>query len=162
MKKLYYVTAIGIITLTAITVSATYLITNTRTIERPIIAPARVFDINKDDLLTYTNKLRTEKLPGKALVADAALEQTAAAKCADMVEKNYFDHRLWRDLVAPLHRVYTSENIAQGFYTSREVVKGWEESLSHYEAIINTHYTRVGFGICSQDDRRIVVQHFSS
>ncbi|HEU4469558.1 MAG TPA: CAP domain-containing protein [Flavisolibacter sp.] len=119
-------------------------------------APASV---NKTTLLQLVNKVRSEGCKcGDTYYAAAPpvtwnnqLETAAQVHSNDMFEKKYFSH------VSPdgsnagdriekagyNWRAY-GENIATGYKTEQDVVKGWIGSPTHCKNIMNRNYTEMG------------------
>lgn len=55
------------------------------------------------------------------------------------------------------------ENIGWGYETPKEVCKGWRDSYSHYENIVNGDFTQTGVGVAAGPDGKLYwVQLFSS
>ncbi len=79
------------------------------------------------------------------------LEQTAKDHATDMYTYNYLSH-MSRDGTPPIIRaqqagysgIYVGENIARGYFTVADVMKGWEESESHCKNMMDTTYTEIG------------------
>lgn len=124
-------------------------------------------------LLELTNTSRKGNgLP--ALALDESLNTSAVNKCKDLVTRNYWSHND-PDGKAPWHFITETgysydtagENLAYGFLTENDVVKGWMKSPGHRANILNTQYTQVGFGTCKGDNymgegrQLVVVQHLA-
>ena len=119
-----------------------------------------------DELLRLVNEERA-KVGVAPLVIDARLNQSAQKKADDMVKNNYFAH------VSPVDGrqgyeyisdgvpgcVYGGENLRKNLEannTSLEAIKGWNSSLPHREAMVDSEYTKTGFGISGDK----IVEHF--
>jgi uncharacterized protein YkwD len=89
--------------------------------------------------------------PVKPVAWNDTLENTAQDHATDMYTYNYLSH-LSRDGTPPIIRaqqagysgVYVGENIARGYFTVADVMKGWEESESHCKNMMDTIYTEIG------------------
>ncbi len=127
------------------------------------------------DLWNRTNQARaTAGL--SALKLNPLLDNSATAKCTDMVVKNYWAHNDPSG-VEPWHFIkeagvpYTTagENLAYGFNTTQDVFSGWMNSEEHKDNILNASYTDVGFAVCVTSSgfsgtigpSLLVVQHFT-
>ena len=114
----------------------------------------------REELLLETNEERV-KAGVPTLASDSVLDGTAQQKCDEMAAKNEFEHGDLKSVADKIRR-RISENITYGSApTADAVVWNWVDSPPHYAALINGEWTRVGFGICSFRDGRLVVQHFS-
>ena len=104
---------------------------------------------------------------------DYFLNTLAAAKCEDMVQKDYYSHydpdnkRI--DALAmkkydfDMTKLGWAENIHEGaIYTSSRVVADWYASPSHKEAMLNPDYTRVGHAACYTGHNYKMVEVFTS
>ena len=124
------------------------------------------------NLLELTNKERAVAGVG-ALTANTLLDQSAKAKCADMVTNNYWSHvdltgqEPWHFIDATgYNKEAAGENLAYGFTSDSAVVQGWMNSPAHRKTLLDPIYTDVGFGVCESPDfvgsgkQTIVVQHF--
>lgn len=118
-----------------------------------------------EELLYHTNQER-EKVGLKPLVIDARLNQSAQLKAEDMVAGNYFGHE---NPVTKKHgyeyaREYApnckivAENLSAGNDKKASgTVDAWMRSKKgHREAILNSSYDSVGFGISDI----VVAMHF--
>lgn len=88
-----------------------------------------------------------------ALVSHTKLIQSAEAHAKDMADKNYFSHT-GKDGSDPGVRIKRTgydwsaygENIAAGYATVADAVKGWYASTGHCNNFMNPGVTQVGFG----------------
>lgn len=128
--------------------------------------------IDKGDLLSLTNKERNQAGLSQ-LAANRLLDNSADAKCRDMVTNNYWSHidlsgqEPWHFIdEAGYKKAAAGENLAYGFTNSAYVVQGWMNSPEHRAALLDPQYRDVGFGICTSlnfidsGPQTIVVQHF--
>ena len=117
--------------------------------------------INKNTLLQLVNNLRksgcqcgdTYYDPATAVVWNNLLEAAAYAHSNDMFQNNYLSHtapdgsnggvRIER---AGYKWIAYGENIASGFKTEQEVIKGWLSSPNHCKNIMNKAYKEMGVG----------------
>ena len=85
-----------------------------------------------------------------ALHASAALDSSAQRWSNAMVGSGRFTHGAnfaARISAAGFHWSYAGENIATGFETPTQVVRGWMASTGHCQNILNPDYADVGTGI---------------
>lgn len=170
MKKL----ALIFLALTFFTVSWAYIFvarkTNTLSEvskQQPYIPPTKELNAPTiDELLQLTNAERTKE--GVApLVIDSRLNTSAQAKSAEMHTSNYYDHtspitgksggRMAYEAMPECK--YLSENL-DAAKTSQEVITEWMGSQSHRQALLDSRYDYVGFGITKHLDYFYIVQHF--
>lgn len=139
-----------------------------------------VADFDQAVLLNNTNEHRRQNnLP--ALSVNLLLNNSALAKCNDMVTRNYWSHYT-PDGQAPWVFIKQAgityrtagENLAFGYKNSKDVIDGWISSPTHNKNLLEVRFNQVGFGICKSqryvgDDPKvgggpavIVVQHFIS
>jgi len=143
------------------------------TISIPINFPQNIFfaDITKSALENFTNQARQSN-GLKPLVENQKLEQAAQLKAENMVQNQYFDHTspsgitpwFWF-LKAGYNYKYAGENLAIGFFDSKEVYDAWLNSPSHKDNILNPNYTEVGIAVLNGFGRNntiVVVQEFGS
>lgn len=132
--------------------------------------------ITRDALASLLNEERLKAgLP--ALTVDPSLNESAQAKADDMLANNYYAHtnpttgKHGYSYISDMARgkcLTSSENIAAGDMTAESAVKGWMESESHRNAILDPRYTMTGIGITSKNndpasgrqDYYYLVQHF--
>ncbi|GAA0458247.1 hypothetical protein Ade02nite_07540 [Paractinoplanes deccanensis] len=104
------------------------------------------------DIVTLTNKQRAAK-GCKAVRVDARLAKAAAGHSAYMARGGAFSHTGARgsSFVTRVKAAgYTrplSENIAYGYRTATDVVKGWMASPGHRANILNCKAATVGVGV---------------
>ena len=128
----------------------------------------------QDTLLSLTNKERA-KAGLSPLAANSLLDQSAKAKCLDMVTNNYWSHidlsgqEPWRFIDATGYKKQAAgENLASGFTSNIAVVQGWMDSPAHRKTLLDSIYVDVGFGVCESPNfvnngkQTIVVQHFGT
>jgi hypothetical protein len=135
--------------------------------------PQNIFfaDITKSTLENFANQ--TRQADGlKPLAENQKLNQAAQMKAENMVQNNYFDHNspsgvtpwFWF-LQAGYNYKYAGENLAIGFYDSKEVYDAWLNSPSHKANILNPNYTEIGTAVLKgfgQGNTIVVVQEFGS
>lgn len=139
-------------------------------------APSQVQEIEQTKpvvhktLLELVNEVRVEH-GAAALAEDPVLDETAGLRAQEMADANYFEHsgpngEDWARELKPrvADGTYISENIAQCFADNEATVIGWENSKSHFEAMIDPKYTRYGTATVWDNDRRcnVIVNHFAS
>lgn len=130
-------------------------------------------EIKLSDLVELTNEARASN--GVAPLAEIPqLDQSASDKCQDMVAKDYYQHdtpdgsKFWSFIkVRYPEYVNAGENLAAGGVSAKFNVDGWMNSPSHRKNILETRFTKVGFGICKavkfqgKDHIQVIVQHFA-
>ena len=104
-------------------------------------------------LLNRMNQVRAAaQIP---LVRDSyTLRRVAAARAADMVRFNYFNHvsaagltyQYWL-AAGPARFQRTGENIARGYLTSLATTSGWLASGSHRSNLLNSRFTHAGTAV---------------
>ncbi|MFB9253813.1 CAP domain-containing protein [Sphaerisporangium melleum] len=99
-----------------------------------------------------TNRERT--LRGCApLRIDARLTRSARAHSRDMASRNYFGHNSpggsgpWDRMARAGYANSAAENIARGYETAEEAVRGWMSNSGHRRNILNCRITTVGVGV---------------
>lgn len=133
-----------------------------------------IVNISVHGLFTKVNEQRTANgLP--IFILDERLNNSAKAKCNDMVAKNYWAHNA-PDGQTPWHffteagfkyRV-AAENLGKHYSTTQSVVTGWMGSEGHRLNIVNPDYTYVGYAVCESEDyigggfSSVIVQHLAS
>ena len=159
---LYFATAVGL------------SLIDRQAVGDPQVQPAAIEagpvpQVNLQELWQHTNEQRTAH-GLTPLVLHPSLNESAQAKCDDMVARNYWSHNdpggsePWGFIKVPYSNA--GENLAYGFFNANNVVAGWMNSPSHKENLLTSFYTNVGFGICESENyvdtghQVIVVQHF--
>jgi uncharacterized protein YkwD len=112
-------------------------------------------DFTDQTLLTSTNKNRATS-GESALTIDPKLSAAAQAKAADMVNHDYWAHTSpdgqtpWTFITSSGYDYQQAgENLAYGFNSATDVVRGWMNSQEHRENILNNDYQSVGFGVAT-------------
>lgn len=135
--------------------------------------PFNIFfaNITKTDIITFVNQGR-ESAGLNTLSENEQLDQAAYLKAENMLQNNYFNHTSPSG-ISPWHwfseagynYYYAGENLAVGFYDSKEVYEAWLNSPSHRDNIFNPNYKEIGIAVLSgfgQNNAIIVVQLFGS
>jgi hypothetical protein len=115
-------------------------------------------EISANRLLTETNERRTANSKPTLHINDS-LSIAAQAKANDMAMKNYWSHYTpageapWT-FIDKSGYAYSKagENLAYGFSTSDETVKGWMNSPTHKANMLDPAFTEVGFGFANAAD----------
>lgn len=109
--------------------------------------------LGNDSLLQSTNKLRNAEHKS-SLAANSLLAVAAQAKADDMVSRDYWAHTTpegkqpWSFVDSTGYRYeIVGENLAYGFSSSDEVIRGWLNSPNHRDNLLSNDYSQVGFGI---------------
>jgi len=131
-------------------------------------------DISAQRIIVLTNEVREQY--GLPLVQeDSLLNKAAQDKAQDMLKNKYFSHYspagvspwYWIDK-SGYDYYYAGENLAMNFLDTEEVIKGWLNSPSHRENLLNKDYKDMGIAVVSGDfnnegiNRILVVQMFGS
>jgi uncharacterized protein YkwD len=135
--------------------------------------PQNIFfaDITKLTLENFANQTR-QSLGLPALNGNQKLDEAARLKAENMVQNQYFNHTspsgitpwFWF-LKAGYKYKYAGENLAIGFFDSKEVYNAWLNSPSHKANIVNPKYTEVGTAVLGgfgQNNAIVVVQEFGT
>lgn len=135
--------------------------------------PNNIFfaDITKITLENFANQAR-QSIGLEPLVVNEKLDQAAKLKAENMVENQYFNHTSptgispWHwFLKAGYSYKYAGENLAIGFFDSKEVFEAWLNSPSHRENILNSNYKEIGTAVVQGyggNNTIVVVQEFAS
>lgn len=131
-------------------------------------------DISAQKIFSLTNEIRQEY--GLATVTEnTLLNQAAQYKAQDMLQNSYFSH--YSPIgISPWYWIeksgydyyYAGENLAMNFLDSEEVVRGWFNSPTHKDNLLNANYQEMGIAVISGDfnnegiNRILVVQLFGS
>lgn len=135
--------------------------------------PKNIFfaDITKIALVNMLNQTR-ESLGLQPLKESQRLSQAAEMKAKDMAQKEYFSHISPQGLTpwywflqTGYNYKYAGENLAIGFYDSKEAFSAWINSSSHRANILNQNYKEVGTAVLpgyGPNNAVLVVQFFGS
>jgi len=142
IKNLKLINISGIIGLVVFTFA--YIITFAGT--------AYASEINFDNVGNLINQERSKRdLP--KLKINQELNNAAALKSKDMINRNYFEHYAYGlspwDFVkmAGYNYLYAGENLAMDFNTAEGMVGAWINSDAHRNNILNPDYIEMGVGI---------------
>lgn len=109
-------------------------------------------------LLDSTNTARGSS-GSNGLKLSESLDKAAQTKADDMASKNYWSHitpegeQPWSFIESAGYSYgFASENLAYGFSTSEETIKGWLNSPNHAQAMLDGKVSEVGFGIANSED----------
>jgi len=109
-------------------------------------------DINQKNVIDLINQERTSRgVP--ALKVDSDLNQAAALKSKDMINRSYFDHYAhgltpWDFItMSGYNYLYAGENLGMDFNTSEGLVKAWMNSPTHRDNILNPDFIETGIGV---------------
>jgi uncharacterized protein YkwD len=105
-----------------------------------------------EEVIALTNSYRT-KHGLQPLTLNLNLSKSAQVHSQDMALNDFFSHTgsngtkvSDRAKTAGYQSSYVGENIAAGYITAEEVVRGWMNSPGHRENILNPNYKEVGIG----------------
>ncbi len=115
-------------------------------------------NVTQSTLLDDTNAERS-KNGVISLSSSTLLAQAAQTKANDMIARDYWSHTTpegnqpWT-FVAGVGYNYekAGENLAFGFDSSAEVIKGWMNSPTHRANMLDNVFTEVGFGTANSTD----------
>ena len=99
------------------------------------------------------------------LRASESLMDSANLRTFDMANKLRLTHDGWRESIvnAGFNGLSRAENIAAGYNSPYEVVKGWLESRLHRENLMDENYIYTGIACARGADGRLWwTQHFGS
>jgi len=104
------------------------------------------------EVVTLTNSYRAEH-GLQPLALNLNLSESAQTHSQDMALSDFFSHTgsngsrvSNRTELAGYESSYVGENIAAGYITAEEVVRGWMNSPGHRENILNPNYKEIGIG----------------
>ncbi|MGB3760758.1 MAG: CAP domain-containing protein [Rivularia sp. (in: cyanobacteria)] len=105
-----------------------------------------------EEVVVLTNSYRTQH-DLQPLTLNIDLSESAQVHSEDMALGDFFSHTgsngtrvSDRTTSAGYQSSYVGENIAAGYITAEEVVRGWMNSPSHRENILNANYQEIGVG----------------
>lgn len=111
------------------------------------------YSISDQELLLLVNEKRLEK-GLEPLKINEKLSKAAREKANHMFENNYWAHFApdntspWKFFIdSGYDYIYAGENLAKGFYSSRDAVDAWMGSPTHRDNILSAQYEDVGFAI---------------
>lgn len=126
--------------------------------------------VKYEELLKYLNSYRTD-VSAKPLWLDNDLSVLATIRALeigwgmgiDKIAHTRPDGRKWSTVYTDMEYFYTAagENIAAGQQSTASVSQGWKNSPGHYANMINTDFTKVGFGYVEVDNIKYWVQLFA-
>jgi hypothetical protein len=109
-------------------------------------------NVSTGGLLNETNKQRLANKKS-ALTINTSLNQAAQAKADDMAKRNYWSHNTpennepWVFITMSGYEYHKAgENLAYGFADDSQIVKGWMNSPSHRDNLLDELFSEVGFG----------------
>ncbi|PSL41104.1 putative YkwD family protein [Planomicrobium soli] len=112
---------------------------------------AHTLSAYEKEIVTLVNKERA-KAGLKALAVDTQLSKVARLKSEDMYKLKKMSHSGTYgspfDMMKKFGITYRAagENIARGYRSPQEVMKGWMSSPGHRANILNKRYTHIGVG----------------
>lgn len=131
---------------------------------KTVVAPkTAVAPYTAAQIITETNNERVaQKLA--PLATNAALNNAAQMKANDMVVNSYFAHIsptgvtpwYWMDQAGYEYR-HAGENLANGFKTTKSLVKGWMNSPAHKANIMGAQYTETGVAFAKVQKNGVTV-----
>ncbi len=105
-----------------------------------------------EEVVALTNSYRSQH-GLQLLTLNMNLSESAQVHSEDMALSDFFSHTgsngtrvSDRTKSAGYQSSYVGENIAAGYITAEEVVRGWMNSPGHRENILNPNYKEVGIG----------------
>lgn len=137
---------------------------------QPQTKPTIKTPATSESLLTRVNEERA-KIGVAPLVVDEGVQKSAQLKSDDMVARNYRSHYLPENPKATLTQEmysyiepvcsssgenYTSGQNGNQLMSTEQAINAWLNSPPHKAAILDSKYTKTGFGVSES----VVVQHF--
>jgi uncharacterized protein YkwD len=141
-------------------------------VKSDLVYDAKDVRLSIKDVITETNRSRTENGGLQSLKENSKLDLSAQLKLQDMFKQQYFEH------VSPdgvgvsdlgnkvsYEYIVIGENLALGnFKNGKALVDAWMASPGHRANILNAKYTEigvaVGHGVYKGQDIWLAVQHF--
>ncbi len=122
----------------------------------------------EDTVTDLVNQERANAGCTVTLRTDERLRDAARGHSADMARNNYFSHvsqdgRTFVDRIANAgypRRDAAAENIAYGYATPADVMKGWMNSEGHRTNILNCAYKAIGVGLAYRGNTPYWTQDF--
>jgi uncharacterized protein YkwD len=144
--------------------------------QQPSTLQPRSMSTTESGIYLEVNKIRVaNSLPPFTNIEQ--LNNSARAKCKDMVDYNYYEHRnsrsevdgvdyaikSMREITDPHYTIYANENLVKGVQdTPKAFAESWMRSENHKAAILNPQYTDSGYAICTAKDGEVmIVQHLA-
>ena len=129
-------------------------------------------NISNEEIIKLTNEER-EKAELSTLQESPILAGAAAAKAADMFEKDYWAHTApdgtepWKFFMDSGYKYrFAGENLARDFSDAPAVVKAWMASRTHKENLLSSRYHDIGVAVVQGElngvQTTLVVQFFGS
>lgn len=135
--------------------------------------PNNIFfaDITRITLEKLANETR-QAMGLNSLKENQTLNKAAQMKAEDMVKNQYFSHTsptglspwYWFSKAGYTYK-YAGENLAIGFFESRDVFNAWLNSPSHKENLLNPNYKEIGTAVLpgfGGNNTIVVVQLFGA
>lgn len=105
-----------------------------------------------EEVIRLTN-IERKKVGAVAVTAQFQLTQAAQTHSIDMACNQFFSHT-GSDGSTPFQRIFrfgytyasAAENVAAGYFTPADVVKGWMSSSGHRANMLNKNFTEIGVG----------------
>ncbi|MDO8462941.1 MAG: CAP domain-containing protein [bacterium] len=141
-----------------------------------VLLPASIFaapeavQVQEQELIRLVNDVRVAN-GASVLATDARLTQSARAKSADMLTRQYFAHTNADDegpdtfaTRAGYPYSVIGENLAMGFVAARDVLDAWERSPTHAQNMRDTLYEDTGLSVIGGtfygEPTVFIAQHF--
>jgi len=124
--------------------------------------------VAEDTVTEIVNRERAKAGCTQMLHTDERLRKAARAHSADMAKQNYFSHvgldgSSFVDRIARAGYPRSSaaaENIAYGYATAADVMKGWMNSEGHRNNILNCSLKAIGVGLAYRGNSPYWTQDF--
>jgi len=129
-------------------------------------------NISPEEVIRLTNEKRIAQ-GLSALRQNAVLNQAAAAKGADMLNKDYWSHTSpdgtepWSFFISAGYKYkYAGENLARDFSNPASAVEAWMASPTHKDNLLSDRYEEIGVAVIEGDlngvDTTLIVQLFGT
>lgn len=134
-------------------ISLSLFLPNTSDSSKGVLGYATNTSVN--NLLIETNEKRSDENVSN-LGLNSALTAAAQAKADDMARNNYWSHvspdgkQPWFFIEQAGYKyAQAGENLAYGFDSSEDTIKGWMNSTEHRKVMLDAKMKEVGFGIAN-------------
>ena len=123
----------------------------------------------RNTILNSTNAYRAE-VGASNLSIDYSLSVMATIRAMEMAYSNKFSHTrpsgkawytVWDEYPHAKGNVI-GENLGKGYTSAEGVVKGWRNSPTHYENLVNPKFNKIGIGKYTYQGVTYWAQEFSS
>jgi uncharacterized protein YkwD len=167
-QNVIIVTASANSTLSAPSVTSSLETPPTKALPSSVPASGDRLTVTEDTVTDLVNRERAKAGCTQMLHTDERLRAAARGHSEDMARNNYFSH-VSRDGSTFVDRIAgagypkrdaAAENIAYGYATPADVMKGWMNSEGHRTNILNCSYKAIGVGVAYRGNTPYWTQDF--